>query len=64
MNSEDLLAFMRTHRVAAQSSVSPSGVPQAAVVGVAFTDRFEIVFDTVESTRKTSNLRHNPPWRS
>jgi hypothetical protein len=60
MNAHELLAFLRAHRVAAQSSVSPAGDPQAAVVGVAFTDQFELVFDTVESTRKAGNLRRHP----
>ena len=41
------------------ASVSADGGAQAAVVGVAFTDRFEVVFDTVESTRKAKNLRRN-----
>lgn len=39
--------------------MSPSGGAQAAVVGVAITDRFEVVFDTLESTRKAENLRRN-----
>jgi hypothetical protein len=42
-----------------QASVSVSG-PQAAVVGVAVTDQFEVVFDTLDSTRKAQNLRRNP----
>lgn len=39
--------------------MSPSRGAQAAVVGVAITDRFEVVFDTLESTRKAENLRRN-----
>jgi hypothetical protein len=35
-------------------------MPQAAVVGIAVSDRFEIVFDTLSSTRKAINLRANP----
>jgi len=34
--------------------------PQAAIVGFAVSDRFEIVFDTLGSTRKADNLRRNP----
>ena len=34
-------------------------MPQAAVVGIAVSDRFEIVFDTLASTRKAINLRAN-----
>ena len=51
---------MRTHRVAVQASVSETAAPQAAVVGIAITDRFEIVFDTLGSSRKAHNLRTNP----
>jgi len=51
---------MREHRVAVEASVSVGGHAQAAVVGIAVTDRFEVVFDTLESTRKAGNLRSNP----
>ena len=40
--------------------MSASQSPQAAVVGIAVTDRFEIVFDTLDSTRKARNVRRNP----
>jgi general stress protein 26 len=55
-----ILQFMRSHSLAVQTSVSTSGLPQAAVVGFVVSDNFEIVFDTVESTRKVRNLRQNP----
>jgi hypothetical protein len=57
---DELLQFMRKLRWAIQASVSPSGAPQAAVVGIAVTERLEIIFDTLESTRKVRNLRENP----
>lgn len=56
----ELLAFMRGQRLAVQASVSPEARPQAAVVGIAVTDRFEVVFDTTDQTRKLANLRRNP----
>ena len=59
MTRTDLLTFMRTRRYATQASVSADGSPQAAVVGIAVTDNLEIVFDTLDSTRKAINLRHN-----
>lgn len=59
MSPGELLAFMRTHRVAVEAS-SGSASPQAAVVGIAITDRFEVVFDTLGSSRKAGNLRTNP----
>lgn len=60
MSPRELLAFMRTHCVAVQASVTGAGQAQAAVVGVAITDRFEVVFDTLGSSRKAQNLRANP----
>jgi uncharacterized protein YhbP (UPF0306 family) len=60
MEPRELLEFLRQHRLAVEASVSPTDSPQAAVVGIAVTDRFEIVFDTVDSTRKARNLRRNP----
>ena len=42
-----------------QASVSAGGAPQAAVIGYAVTDRFEMVFDTLDSSRKWQNLRRN-----
>jgi general stress protein 26 len=60
MNPRALLEFVRLHRLAVQTSVSTVGAPQAAVVGFAVTDQFEIVFDTLESSRKAENLRQRP----
>jgi hypothetical protein len=60
MDAPRLLDFLRQHRVAVEASVSLGGGAQAAVVGVAFTDRFEVVFDTLASSRKAHNLRQNP----
>ena len=59
MDAKRLLVFLRRHRLAVQASVSATGSPQAAVVGFAVTDHFEIVFDTLESSRKARNLRQN-----
>jgi general stress protein 26 len=60
MTRADLLATMRGHSLAVQASVSPSGSPQAAVVGFVVTDSLEIFFDTVDTTRKVQNLRRSP----
>jgi hypothetical protein len=59
MTPQALLAFLQQHRLAVQASVSAERSPQAAVVGIAVTDRFEVVFDTLDSTRKARNLRDN-----
>ena len=59
MTRWELLTFMRAHRMVVQTSVSTTNAPQAAVVGAVVTDRFEIFFDTLDSTRKVRNLRNN-----
>jgi hypothetical protein len=59
MQPADLLRFMRRHRYAVQASVTPAGAPQAAVIGIAVTGAFEIVFDTIGGSRKAQNLRVN-----
>ncbi len=60
ISREALLAFLRQDPYAVQASVAAGGVPQAALVGVAVSEQFEIVFDTLGSTRKAENLRANP----
>ena len=60
MTREELLAFVRSEPYAVQASVGPDGRPQAAVVGIAVSDDFEIIFDTVDWTRKARNLRTSP----
>ncbi len=60
MQRAELLAFVRRHRYAVQASTAADGGPQAAVVGIAVSDRFEIVFDTLDTSRKLQNLRKNP----
>jgi hypothetical protein len=60
MTRAGLIDFLRAHRLAVQASVAADGTPQAAVVGVAVSDALELVFDTVDSTRKCANLRRDP----
>jgi len=57
MKRDELVQFLRRYKLAVQASVAPGGAPQAAVVGFAVSDELEIVFDTVETTRKYQNLR-------
>ena len=60
MEKADVLKYMRTHSLGVQASVSTGSSPQAAVVGFVVSDDFEIIFDTVATTRKVVNLRQNP----
>jgi hypothetical protein len=69
----ELLGFLRRYKLAvvatiealgprapSLSQVAAPGAPQAAVVGFAVSDQLEIVFDTLESTRKYVNLVADP----
>ena len=60
MTPPELLDFLKRQRFAVVSSVGWDGGPQAAVVGVAFTNDGSAIFDTVGSSRKALNLRRDP----
>jgi hypothetical protein len=60
MTRADILRFLQQQSLGVQTSVSPERAPQAAVVGLVVTDDFEIVFDTIDTTRKVVNLRQHP----
>jgi general stress protein 26 len=55
-----VLAFLRSHHHAVLASVAAQGEPQSALVEVALTDRLEIVFDTLNDTRKYANILADP----
>jgi len=59
MQRSELVAFLRRYRLAVEATVGEHG-PQAAVVGFAVSDALELVFDTIESSRKLRNLRADP----
>ena len=60
MTKDELVSFLRKHRLGVLATVSPSGEPESAVVGIAVTERVEIIFDTVKTSRKWKNLQANP----
>lgn len=60
MTRAGVLEFIRSQSLAVQASVSSLDIPQAAVVGFAVSDDFEIIFDCLAHTRKVVNLRRNP----
>ena len=55
-----LYSFMARHRYGVVSSIAATGVPQSALVGIATSPNLEIVFDTLQSTRKYANLIARP----
>jgi hypothetical protein len=59
MTSAELFKFISGCKLAVLGSVSPKGLPQSALVGIAVTEQLEIVFDTLDTTRKFRNLTVN-----
>ena len=60
LTDAQLLAYMRSHKLAVVSTVDAAGRPQAALVGIATTDAFDLIFDTVSTSRKHANLTRDP----
>ena len=55
-----LLEFLDQQKLGVLGTISPDGSPQSSLVGIAVTPEFEIIFDTVNSSRKYRNLMRNP----
>ena len=60
MTQAGLFEFLAGQRLGVLGTIAPDGSPQSALVGIAVTDRLEIVFDTLRSTRKYRNMMANP----
>jgi pyridoxine/pyridoxamine 5'-phosphate oxidase len=56
MTKPELFKFMAAQKLAVVGSIGPDGEPQSALVGIAVTEEFEVVFDTLNTTRKYRNL--------
>lgn len=53
----ELVAFVRAQGLAVVATRGPAGTPEAALVGIAATDRGEIVFDTSSRSRNYANVQ-------
>lgn len=60
MTRDQVYDFINAETLAVFGTISPEGKPQSALVGIAVTPDFEIIFDTLCSTRKFRNLQNNP----
>jgi hypothetical protein len=60
MSRDLILHFLKRHRLAVISTLSRENKSQSALVGIAVSDRFELVFDTVKTSRKYLNMAENP----
>jgi len=54
-----ILDFMRAHHLGVLATVNQKGMPEAAVVGFAENENFEIFFGTFTGSRKYRNLARN-----
>jgi hypothetical protein len=60
MERNELLAYLRSHQLGVLGTLAASGEPQGALVGYAVTKDFEILFDTLRTTRKYRNMMAHP----
>lgn len=60
MNHKGILEFIKRHHIGVVATISPKGLPEAAVVEIAINNRHEIIFDTFSTYRKYENLKSNP----
>jgi pyridoxine/pyridoxamine 5'-phosphate oxidase len=60
MKLEEVFDIVKQKRLAVVSTVNDSGAPEAALVGFALTERNEVVFDTLGSSRKAVNIARRP----
>ena len=59
MTREKLYPFIADQKLAVVSSLSEKGSPESALVGIAVTPELEIVFDTLNTSRKYKNFLHD-----
>ncbi|MBD3941008.1 pyridoxamine 5'-phosphate oxidase family protein [Microbacterium sp. NEAU-LLC] len=57
---ESVVAFLRDHGRGVVATVSPEGVPEAALVGLVALDDGSILFNALASSRKVANLGARP----
>jgi pyridoxine/pyridoxamine 5'-phosphate oxidase len=60
MTHEELYRFIAQFRLGVLASIAGTRQPQSALVGIAVTPDLEIVFDTINTSRKHGNLKSKP----
>lgn len=60
MTDADLYGFLAQCRLGVLGTIAEGNVPQSALVGIAVTKDWELIFDTVNSSRKYRNLIARP----
>jgi uncharacterized pyridoxamine 5'-phosphate oxidase family protein len=59
MTKPDLINFLNQNVHAVISTCGSSGQPEAALIGFGETDAFEIIFGTLNTSRKYTNIQEN-----
>jgi general stress protein 26 len=52
--------YLERHDLAVLATASPSGSPEAALMGIAANEDLDLIFDTLTTTRKYARLKANP----
>lgn len=60
MTKAELFEFMSAHKLAVLGSIGPQGESQSALMGIAVTHELEVIFDTLDTSRKYWNLTNDP----
>jgi pyridoxine/pyridoxamine 5'-phosphate oxidase len=56
MTEADIHRFIAQCKLGVLSTLADTGAPQSALVGIAVTPSLELIFDTIKTSRKYSNL--------
>lgn len=56
----EIASLVTTYPIGVVATIGPDGGPQATLVGLAITDRGEILFDSARDARKIANLTREP----
>jgi len=60
LSRREAFEFLKGAPLAAISTVSHDGSPEAAVINIAANSDLELIFETIQTTRKCVNLRRDP----
>jgi uncharacterized pyridoxamine 5'-phosphate oxidase family protein len=60
MTKTDLYDFLRACKLGVLGTIGADNRPQSSLVGIAVSNKLEIIFDTLNSTRKYRNLIARP----
>lgn len=59
-DQQTVYEFIKNHKIAVLSTVTSDFLPQSAVVGISVQDNLELLFGTINTSRKWVNLQKNP----